>query len=275
MSAQARDRLGAVVTTAAAALAAAALMGLIAALVYAGAPVLSLEFLFDAPAQGGRAGGIAPMLVSTATVLGICLVVAVPLALATAIFLTEFSMPGARVVGYALDVLAAVPSIVYALFGYQLFAHTLGLGFSLLSGGLTLACMVLPLIARSAEQALRATPRAQRQAGLALGLSRTGMLWRVVLPTARPGIAAGVVLALGRAVAETAVLLFTAGYVMRMPGSWLDSGRTLAVHIYDLGMHVPGGLPRAAATALVLVALVLALNAAVLRLGGHGTVRAL
>ena len=206
---------------------------------------------------------------STTLILLVCLAVVVPVGLGCALFLSEkldaTSVLG-RAVGYCLDVLAGVPSIVYALFGYQFFAITLGLGFSILAGGLTLACMALPLMVRTSEQALRAVPVSLRQAGAALALSDSGMLWRVLLPSARHGLAAAVILSTGRALAETAVLLFTAGYVLRMPGSLLDSGRALSVHIFDLAMHVPGGEARAAASALVLLALILLINLLVHRL---------
>ncbi|HBC17732.1 MAG TPA: phosphate ABC transporter, permease protein PstA, partial [Alcanivorax sp.] len=171
----------------------------------------------------------------------------------------------AQWLGGVLDMLAAVPSIVYGLFGYQFFAISLGLGFSILSGGLALALMVLPLMIRSAEQALRAVPLSYRQAGEALSISRWGWVRRILVPQAAPGIAVGIILSIGRALAETAVLLFTAGYVLRRPDSVMDSGRALSVHIYDLAMNVPGGMPRAAATGLVLVAILVILNLLVRR----------
>jgi len=242
---------------------------LLLALFQAGWAYLSWECLVAAPVQSGRAGGIGPLLVSTALILGVCLAVVIPVGLGAALYLSEFMPAGgrrARWLGYSLDVLAGVPSIVFALFGYQFFAITLGLGFSILAGGLTLACMTLPLMVRTSEQALRAVPLELRRAGETLALSHSGLLWRVILPTAMPGIVAGMILSIGRALAETAVLLFTAGYVMRLPGSLLDSGRSLSVHVYDLAMNVPGGLPRAASTALVLLTLIVLINMTVRRL---------
>lgn len=225
-----------------------------------GLPVLGWEFLLSPVENAGRSGGIAPLLVSTGWILLVCLSVAVPVGLGCAIYLNEWVAPQSGVsrgIGLSLDVLSGVPSIIFGLFGYQVFAITLGLGFSILSGGLALACMVLPFIVRTSQQALAAVPSGYRQAGEALSLSRTGMLWRVVLPSASPGIAAGIVLATGRALGETAVLIFTAGYVLRQPGSVLDSGRALAVHIYDLATNVTGGTSHGAATALVLLAMIL------------------
>ena len=251
------------------ALTAGLLLVLLIALVAQGFAPLSVDFLSSAPSAGGREGGISTILVSTGIILLVCLSVVVPLGLASAIMLTQWLRRGSsteKTVSYSLDVLAAVPSIVFALFGYQFFAITLGLGFSMLSGGLTLACMALPLMIRGTEQALRAVPDELSQAGKALALSHTGMLWHVLLPSARHGIAAAVILSIGRALAETAVLLFTAGYVLRMPSSAMDSGRSLSVHIYDLAMHVPDGEQRAAATAIVLVSLIILINLAVHKL---------
>lgn len=233
-----------------------------------GAGLLSVDFLLDDPRQAGRAGGIAALLVSTGWILAVCLLVAVPVGLGCALYLSEQVPAGTRRaqwLGGVLDMLAAVPSIVYGLFGYQFFAISLGLGFSILSGGLALALMVLPLMIRSAEQALRAVPLSYRQASEALSISRWGWVRRILVPQAAPGIAVGIILSIGRALAETAVLLFTAGYVLRRPDSVLDSGRALSVHIYDLAMNVPGGMPRAAATGLVLVAILVILNLLVRR----------
>jgi len=232
------------------------------------ADVLSVGFLLEDPGRAGRSGGIAALLISTGWILALCLLVAVPVGLGCALYLSE-SLPAdsrrAQWLGGMLDMLAAVPSIVYGLFGYQFFAITLGLGFSILSGALALSLMVLPLMIRSAEQAMRAVPMGYRQARDALALSRWGWVRRILLPCAAPGIAVGIILSAGRALAETAVLLFTAGYVLRRPDSLFDSGRTLSVHIYDLAMNVPGGMPRAAATAVVLVALLVVLNLLVRR----------
>ncbi len=232
------------------------------------ADVLSVGFLLEDPGRAGRSGGIAALLISTGWILALCLLVAVPVGLGCALYLSE-SLPAdsrrAQWLGGVLDMLAAVPSVVYGLFGYQFFAITLGLGFSILSGALALSLMVLPLMIRSAEQAMRAVPMGYRQARDALALSRWGWVRRILLPCAAPGIAVGIILSAGRALAETAVLLFTAGYVLRRPDSLFDSGRTLSVHIYDLAMNVPGGMPRAAATAVVLVALLVMLNLLVRR----------
>lgn len=273
MSLRTRDTVPAITGAAATLLVLGLILWMMVSLVGAGLPELSLKYLVSAPADSGLSGGIGPILVNTLLILLVCLAVVIPAGLAAALCLSELlprTHPLALWLGWVLDVLASVPSIVFALFGYQFFAITLGMGFSILSGGLTLACMALPLMVRTSEQALRAVPASWRQAGHAMALSQSGMLRQVVLPAAAPGIAAAVILSTGRALAETAVLLFTAGYVMRMPDSLLDSGRALSVHIYDLAMHVPDGDARASSAALVLVFLILIINLVIHRLARYG-----
>ena len=225
---------------------------------------LSFGFFTEPVQDAGRAGGIGPVIVSTSLILVVTLAIALPLSLATAVVLTDrpaadtwFSRNARR----SLDVLAGVPSIVFGLFGNAFFAIVLGLGYSILTGGLTLACMILPLLIRTSEQAILAVPNEYRYAAAGLGLSKSSTLFRVILPAAMPGLVAGIVLSVGRALAETAALIFTAGYVARFPESLLDSGRTLSVHIYDLAMNVPGGSSRAYGSACVLILLLLFINA--------------
>ena len=135
------------------------------------------------------------------------------------------------------------------------------MGYSILAGGLTLACMMLPLLVSTTEAGLSALPADWRSGAAALGMSRSSLVLQVLLPAAAPAVIAGTVLAIGRATAETAVLIFTSGYVDRMPASLLDSGRSLAVHIYDLSMNVSGGDRAAYGAASVLVVLIVAINA--------------
>lgn len=261
-----RDRMAAITGALLLLLVAAPVLSMVLAIWQQGQAVISVDFLLQDPARAGKAGGIASLIISTAWILAVCLAVAVPVGLGCALYLSEEVPPGSRReqgLGFVLDVLAATPSIVFGLFGYQLFAITLGFGFSILSGGLALSLMVLPLMIRSAEQALRDVPRGYRDAAAAVGATRLGWITRILVPSAASGIAVGIILSIGRALAETAVLLFTAGYVLRRPDSVLDSGRALSVHIYDMAMHVPGGADRAAATALVLVTGLVIINALV------------
>jgi len=240
-----------------------ALLWVIGDLVIGGLSRLSWSFLVEAPSDAGRAGGIAPILVSTLLILAVALAVALPLGLAVAVWLAEFTRPGrsaAQGIRLTLDVLAGVPSIVYGLFGHAFFSLVLGLRFSILSGGLTLACMILPLFVRTCESGLSAVDDGWRAGARALGMSRTSTVWHILLPAASPAILAGLMLGIGRATAETAALLFTSGYVDRMPGSLLDSGRALAVHIFELSMNVSGGDEAAYASAFVLILVIVALN---------------
>ncbi len=235
-------------------------------------------FFTQAPRALGVKGGIGSVLVSTAMILAVCLSVALPLGLGTAVLLTETGATRgdarlARAVRRSLDVLAGVPSIVFGLFGSVLFCEVMGMGFSIKAGGLTLACMVLPIFIRAAEDGLRSVPEAWRHGATALGLSRSASLRRVVLPAAIPGLAVAFVLGVGRALAETAALLFTAGTVTRMPGSLDDSGRALSVHIYELAMFVNGGEPAAYRSAAVLVVLLLGINLAAATVARKYTLR--
>lgn len=236
------------------------LLWIVTDLIVRGAASVSLDLLVEVPVHAGREGGIAPILVSTLLVMLVCAAVALPLGLAGAIGLAEFTPTTgwrARFVRVGLDVLAGTPSIVFGMFGYALFCVALGLGVSLVSGGLTLAVMVLPLFVRLAEQSIRTVPEDVRHALDALAMSRARAIVCVVLPVAMPGVVAAAGLALARALAETAAVLFTCGYALRMPGSLLDPGRTLSVHVFDLAMNVSGGDGMAYATALVLVAILL------------------
>jgi phosphate transport system permease protein len=231
---------------------------------------LSWAFFTTIPRNSGRDGGIAPILVSTFWILGVCLGVSIPVGVGAAVFLNEFSQMGSRLgrpLRLSLDVLAGVPSIVFGLFGNAFFCKTLGLGFSILSGGLTLACMVLPILIRSTQQGLAAVPQDYRRSAAALGISRVAMLWEVLLPAALPGLVVGLLLGIGRAIAETAALLFTSGYVDRMPESLFDSGRSLSVHIFDLAVNVSGGESKAYGTALVLILILVLTNSVVAWVG--------
>ena len=231
---------------------------------------LSLDFLLSEPTRAGRSGGVAPIIVSTLWVLAIALTVALPLGLGSALWLHSFTAGGGRLsrtVRVLLDILAGVPSIVFGLFGAACFCIWMGMGFSILSGGLTLACMILPLLIRTTEMGLAAVPADWQRGALALGLSRTAALRCVLLPVAMPAILAGLMLSIGRILAETAVLLFTSGYVDRYPESMFDSGRVMALHIYDLSMNVTGGDANAYATALVLISVLLLVNGAATLVG--------
>ena len=257
------DRAGTLVVWLSALLVTAVLAFMVGDLTTRGIRGLSPAYLFGSPADAGRQGGILPIIVSTAALVAICHAFVLPIGVGTAIFLVEV-VPAqnrfGRIVRLGLEVLAGVPSVIFGLFGSALFCNVLGFGFSLLSGGLTLACMVLPFFIRATEEGLRAVSDEVRMTAAGLGLTRTRALFRVIIPAASFSLSSAVLLATGRALAETAALIFTSGYVDRMPRSLLDSGRSISIHIYDLAMNVPGGDQNAARSALVLLFSVCAMN---------------
>ncbi|MDV2997012.1 MAG: hypothetical protein N4J56_006717 [Chroococcidiopsis sp. SAG 2025] len=266
LSIQPKELLPSAIVWAVAVVVTGALLWLLSDVFWHGITGISWEFLTMPPSNAGRDGGIATIIVSTALIVGVCMAVSIPLGLGTAILLAEFTSNSSRfgqLVRLSLDVLAGVPSIVFGLFGNAFFCKTLGMGFSILSGGLTLACMVLPILIRSTQEGFRAVPDDYRTSAAALGISHLATLRELLLPAAMPGIVVGLLLGLGRALAETAALIFTSGYVDRMPQSLLDSGRSLSVHIYDLAMNVSGGEANAYASALVLVVFLVLINGTV------------
>jgi len=257
------DRIAAATVWTAAVLVTSIFLWLLTDLTLKGVAHLSPQFLTAPTEDAGRGGGIGPILVSTLLILLVAISASVVVGGPAALLLAEFSPAETRFghwVRRSVDVLAGMPSIVFGLFGNALFCKLLGLRFSILAGGLTLACMILPLFIRITEEGFRAVPAAYRQAAAALALSRSTTIFRILLPAALPALAVGLVLGIGRALAETAALIFTSGYVDRMPESLYDSGRSLSVHIYDLSMNVPGGDGKACASALVLILVLLGLN---------------
>ena len=203
-----------------------------------------------------------PALINTLIMTALSLVIAVPIGVASAIFLVEYAGKESKLVGLiriTAETLSGIPSIVYGLFGLLFFATTLQWGYSLLSGSFTLVIMILPLIMRTTEEALKAVPDSYREASFGLGAGKLRTIFRIVLPSAVPGILAGVILATGRIVGETAALMYTAGTVAQIPKSLMGSGRTLAVHMYALsseGLY----MDQAYATAVILLVIVLLIN---------------
>jgi phosphate transport system permease protein len=217
---------------------------------------LSWGFLLEAPAKAGREGGIGPVILSTVLLIGVQTAAVFPIAMGMGIFLAEFTAGRERlgtIVRWSLDIQAGIPSIVFGLFGNAFFCEILGLGFSIVAGGLTLACMVLPIAVRAVDEGLRALPIQHRLSAAALGFSRVAIIFKVLIPAAAPALVTGMVLGTTRALSETAALVFTSGYVARTPTSLLDSGRALSVHILDLSMNVGGADGMAQASSLVLL----------------------
>lgn len=244
-------------------------------LIRLGLPHLSWHFLTDPVESGGRAGGIGPVIVSTVMITSLSLVGAVPAGVAAAVWLSEYTAPEGmwcRAITGSIDLLASIPSILFGLFGMAFFCQFLGLGFSIISGSLTLACMILPVIVRTTLTAFRELPSTLRSSAAALGLAQYTILWKILLPSALPSIMVGVTLGVGRALAETAALIFTSGYATRWPSSPLDSGRALSVHIYDLAMNIPQSGPPASASTLVLLAILFSFNGIAFTLSRRGSV---
>ncbi|MCG9731132.1 phosphate ABC transporter permease PstA [Shewanella sp. Isolate13] len=228
---------------------------------------VSWEFITGAYTRIGEASGIWAMIVSTVYMVGLSLAFAAPIGIMTAIYLTEYAAPGSKVVKvirFCTESLAGIPSIVYGLFGMTFFVTTLGLGFSILSGALTLAMLILPVIIRTTEEALLSVPMSYREGGYALGSSKIYTICRLVLPSALPGIVTSIILSTGRVIGESAPVFLTAGMVTQIPESVLESGRTLTVHLYKLTQELftQHEWDQAYATATVLIVLVLILNLA-------------
>lgn len=230
-----------------------------------GLSFVTWEFITSSYTRIGEASGIWPMIVSTVYMVVLTLSIATPIGIMTAIYLTEYAKPGSKIVQvirFCIESLAGIPSIVYGLFGMTFFVTTLGLGFSILAGSLTLSVLILPVIIRTTEEALMAVPLSYREGGYALGSSKIYTIWRLILPSAMPGIVTAVILSIGRVIGESAPVFLTAGMVTKIPESVLDSGRTLTVHLYKLTQELftQHEWDQAYATATVLIVLVLALN---------------
>ncbi|HEX2695258.1 MAG TPA: phosphate ABC transporter permease PstA [Acidobacteriota bacterium] len=226
-----------------------------------GIPVIDLSFLFRNPVDMGRSGGIFSTVVGTIVLTGVAVLIATPLGVGTAIFLTEYTWENrvTRIIRFGADCLAGIPSIIFGLFGFILFVTKLRFGWSILSGGLTLAFMILPTLIRTSEEAIRSVPAAYRQASFSLGATRWQMVTRVVLPAALPGIVTGIILSVGRSIGETAAVIFTAGSALHIPTSVFSSSRTMAVHFYILAREGIS-MPNAYGTAAVLVIAILVIN---------------
>jgi phosphate transport system permease protein len=201
-----------------------------------GLPSLSLRFFFDSPKEMGREGGILPMILGTAALTAVALSVATPLGIGTAIFLREYTREGriSRMIRFGTDCLAGVPSIIFGLFGFVFFVIYLKMGWSILSGGLTLAAMILPTIISTSEEAIKAIPEKYREVSYSLGGTKWQTVIHTILPSALPGIFTGIILSIGRSIGETAALVLTAGSSLLMPTSLSSPIRTMSVHFYIL-----------------------------------------
>jgi phosphate transport system permease protein len=226
-----------------------------------GLPLLHLSFFVESPREMGRAGGISSTIVGTLALTVVAIVIATPLGVGTAIFLREYTRESriSRIIRFGTDCLAGVPSIIFGLFGFVFFVIFLGMGWSILSGGLTLAAMILPTIICTAEEAVKSIPYSFREVSYGLGGTHWQTIRKVVLPNAFPGILTGVLLGVGRSVGETAAVILTAGSSFLMPDSLFSPIRTMAVHFYILAREGIS-MEMAYATGAALIILILVIN---------------
>nr|WP_128860021.1 phosphate ABC transporter permease PstA [Methanocella paludicola] len=226
-----------------------------------GIGVISWDFLSGMPKNMGRTGGIFPVIVGSVAITAIAILVATPLSVGAAIYMSEYAGNNilTRLVRFGADSLSGIPSIMFGMFGYIFFVYYLKMGYSLLAGGLTLALMALPIIMRVAEEAIKVVPESYRLGSMALGGSKWQTIRKVVLPTALPGILTGIILGMGRAVGETAAVYLTAGTVAKVPDSLFDPIRTMTYHTFILAMENIS-IENAFGTSAVLVIMILAIT---------------
>lgn len=247
------------------------LIGILAFIIAKGLPSISWEFLTEPPRESGRAGGIYPAIIGTLELIAGTAAIAFPIGLLTGIYLNEYARNTAytKVIREAIDLLNGTPSIVFGMFGMVLLVTALGLGYSLVAGWITLAFMILPVIIRTTEEALRSVPQDLREASRAMGATKWQTIYRVVVPAAMGGIVTGTILSIGRAAGETAPIMLTAAVISQpnLAGSIFDPVMALPLHLYHLAMDLPGtdGLQYATATVLLLVVLVFFAAASLIR----------
>ena len=226
-----------------------------------GVPNISWEFLSEAPTGMGREGGIFPIIVGTIYVTLVSIIIATPIGVAAAIYFSEYAKKGKliNIIRFFTEVLAGIPSIIFGLFGFSFFVVFLGMGWSILAGGLTLSMMILPTLIRSTEESLKTVPMSYREGSLSLGATKWETVRKVVLPCCKSGVLTGLILGIGRAIGETAALMLTIGGSLLMPLSIFDSTRTMALHLYTLASE---GLSeeKTYATAALLIVIVLIIN---------------
>ena len=236
------------------------LLGIILYILINGVQHITLDFLFNINAPRGQT--IVPMIVTTIIVVFLTLLIAAPIGIGSAIYLNEYAKSDSRIVKairMAIETLSGIPSIIYGLFGFLFYVIILRWTWSILAGVCTVAIMVLPIIIRSSEEALKSVPDAYREGSYALGAGKFYTIAKTVLPSAIPGILASIILTIGRIVGETAALILTAGTLVGMPSSLFSSSATLAVFMYTITVEGTD-MNRAYATAVVLMALILLLN---------------
>jgi phosphate transport system permease protein len=225
-----------------------------------GLPILHFRFFSDSPKNMGREGGILSIIIGTMAITNVALLIAMPLGVGTAIFLREYTRESrvSRIIRFGTDCLAGVPSIIFGLFGFVFFVIYLNMGWSILSGGLTLAAMILPTIISTAEEAIMTIPYSYREVSYSLGGTKWQTVTRTILPSALPGIFTGVILGVGRSIGETAAVILTAGSSLVMPTSLFSPIRTMSVHFYILAREgISMEMAYGTGAALILVVLLI------------------
>lgn len=247
-------------------LSAALIVGILIAIIgyifVKGIAAINWEFLTSKPLRAGKEGGISTTIIGTIYLTFVSLIMAVPLGLGTAIYLEEYARKNSKfayLVNLTAETLAGIPSIIFGLFGFVFFVIFLQLGWSILSGSMTLAIMILPTITRTAQEAILSVSHEYRENSLALGASKWQTVQKVVVPAALPGIVTGIILSIGRAIGETAALILTAGSSLGMPLLLSDPARTMSVHLYILATEGIS-MERAFGTAFLIVVLIIIIN---------------
>jgi len=255
------EKIAKVVIWAAALFVLVVLSAIIIYLLYKGLPMINWSFLTEIPRDMGRSGGIASAIVGTLMVTTVAIVIAVPFGIGTAFYLAEYTKESlvTRIIRFSAESLAGIPSIVYGLFGFIFFVIYLNLGWSVLAGGLTLAVMILPTVIRTSEEAIRAVPYSYREVSYSLGGTKWQTIVKAVFPSAVQGISNGIILGVGRCVAETAAVMLTAGGTLRMASSLFSPTRTMAVHFYILAREGIS-MGNAYGTAALLIILIFLIN---------------
>lgn len=237
---------------------------ILAYILYRGIPNINWEFLSTAPSALNKTVGILPSIINTLYMIGITLLIVTPIGVGAAIYLNEYAKRGriVRVIEFTTETLAGIPSIIYGLFGSVFFGVTLGLGYSILAGALTLVLMILPIIVRTTQEALKTVPAQYREGALGIGTTKWYMIRTIILPSAIPGIITAIILSVGRIVGESAALIFTSGIGTNMPQGFFshatESGATLTVQLYTFAAK--GQNDYAFGIAAVLVVIVLGIN---------------
>ncbi|MCL2496723.1 MAG: phosphate ABC transporter permease PstA [Clostridiales bacterium] len=239
----------------------AVLVFIIVYIMVKGLPVLSWQFLTEIPHNMGRSGGVSSTIVGTMLITALAVLIAAPFGIGTAFYLAEYTRENivTRIIRFSAESLAGIPSIVYGLFGFIFFVIYLNMGWSILSGGLTLAVMILPTIIRTSEEAIRAVPHIYREVSFSLSATKWQTIFKAVFPSALAGIANGIILSVGRCIAETAAVVLTAGSALRMPSSLFSPTRSMAVHFYILAREGIS-MENAYGTAALLIILIFLIN---------------